>query len=510
MREGEATELEDLSSPPRARRPPRPSSPPSSPPRPSPQTSPRPSPPPRASPPPRSPTQALATSAATQRAFGASSLLFLLGFALPLGALAWLVCGAGLAASAGLTISYAGTFAPETFTACASLAIIAVGLLYAGIAIARFTRHHQPTLANDSLYLRSPVLTTSVVLLALLGGSVALLGSSTSALADRITTTVVLANVDYLAVLAVLLAAKYLWRWYVELRRWALANDYRAGMWTALLGLAGAGGLALPMAGLHERPIAELEADVDFAAIGRADGFFDLQERVVCVATEEAVESGAAAAQTPQCARLLRGPSGSGGSRAYVGGAPAGASTSDADDAGDAGDAGDGPGAFTACAERLEPELLPLRSKLTTRRVSPDDAYDAVFEALLATCSRVPLPDKLEAYLATTAWNFAATGWKRSRRTERCQEYLEPNATPASCRAARNAYTDQWELSELWTQTMCTLPGDARDIVETRLRDDSSFREIGARFGIGELKAKDTYHNAIRAFRKRLRACVPQ
>ena len=123
---------------------------------------------------------------------------------------------------------------------------------------------------------------------------------------------------------------------------------------------------------------------------------------------------------------------------------------------------------------------------------------DVVMKALLATCTRLPPPRVLHAYLFAAADNQAAHILSAPRRAMAC-DAAHPLAM--TCAAGEPSESRAQKLARLWDEAVCRVGDDATQILRRRLQQDESFHEIGDHLGLPESDARETYHHAIKQLR---------
>lgn len=390
----------------------------------------------------------------------------------------WLGVGALIAISASAALLNGGTFELDNLRICTLAAIGINGVIMLGFVAAwSIMRARRPPL-HPSLYLRHPILTSGVLLLAALGTLTAIsLGREYRGVRE-VTTTIVLANAYFFALLAVawsLRLAVIGWR---TIKRWAIGSPFRAGLVTMwLVGLAIAG-LVLRYQRWYAEPLAWARQEVQLEPVTEADSALTAEQAVLCVGVQELSERvdgaelpGACTARFALAAVSTMAPS-------------------------------SGVDSAEPCFTKLHRELPTIKRRLIAgRRLSQFDADDVAMEALLATCIRVPPPDNLAAYLTTVANNRADRLLSSARRFQ-CDEISEGML---SCAHYSSPEAREVMLAALWQQAMCALDEPSARVVRERLLEQASFRDVGRKLGLTENKAKDTFHNAIKLLRKRLR-----
>ncbi len=428
--------------------------------------------------------------------FQLAAYLFLGGAVSRLVLAAWLGAGAVISAGAGLTLFHSGTLDPRLYAHSLVVAAIADGLLLAGIGLVWLVRRFPPDEPIEfNLYGRHPVALTAAGLLAALGACVALLGSSTATIADRITTVVVLASALYFSVLVVAWSLGFIFSIASAFSRWTLSSPYLTGVFTVLLVGGGIGGSALGTFRWYQTSLAELRQDVDLKALTAADGLVDFMATAMCVAANEALEGGVAGTSAPECARLLAGGSGTSSGRpaGMLGAASAGQG---------------GGGASKDCFAELAPQI-PQRRQQLERLGYSYDAQDAVMSALVLTCTREPPPADLSAYFFTVAKNQALRRAKAEQRNVSCSSLSQDEEFYRGRCVAPDDSAEQREakLDWLWKSAMCDLDPLTSAVLSDRLSENLPFRDIGRRRGLTEVRARSTFNNAIKKFRRRSDLC---
>lgn len=409
---------------------------------------------------------------------------------------AWIGAGAVISAGAGLTLFHSGTLDPDLYAHSLVVAAIVDAVLLLGIGLVWLVRRFPPDEAMEfNVYGRHPVGLTAVSLLAALGACVALLGSSTATIADRITTVVVLASALYFSVLVVAWSLALAFSIASAFARWALSSPYLTGVFTVLLVAGGLGGSALRASRWARTSLAELRQDVDVKALSDADGLVDFLATAMCVAANEALEGGVAGTSAPECARLLARGSGTSSGRpaGSLGAASAGQS---------------GGGASEDCFAELAPQI-PQRRQQLERLGYSYDAQDAVMSALVLTCTKEPPPADLSAYFFTVAKNQALRRTQEGLRDISCSSLSQDEELYRGKCAAPDDPPEQREakLALLWKSAMCDLDPLTAEVLKDRLIENLRFRDIGRRRGLTEVQARSTFNNAIKKFRRRSDLC---
>lgn len=430
---------------------------------------------------------ALSTSTSTSAtggmsfAFGITAYFFLYAVALPVLLIAWLGVAAFLSASAGLILFHSGTFEPRVFAHSAKIAMFIDGMLLLGMGLAWLARR-APAGENAeqiTFYEKYPATLTAVGLLAVLGAGIAFSGATTSPFADRLTTIVTLTSTYFFALLALGWMVRQLNGAASAFKRWTLASAYRAGAMTMLLLTAGLGGFFLRATKAYEAPLSDLREEVNLAPLIAADGPVDFTGRAMCLAANEAIEEGVSAIPAPQCTMLL----GSGGDNSGT----SGASEGDAE----------------SCFKKLHPSIHPTLTWLQQQwRVHKVDAEDAVAIAMLATCTRVPLPADLPAYFKSVSRNQLMHDKKRGRRNVFCEEERSGDPFTNGCDIPGAKAEHEAALARLWESSLNLLDERSASLVKARMHGEGSFRELGARLGMTEVQARTRYNNAIKKLRR--------
>lgn len=213
----------------------------------------------------------------------------------------WLGVGALIVASAGAALLNGGTFELADLRTCTVAALAINGVILAGFVMAWGQMRARRPPAHPSLYQRHPILTSGVVLLAALGALTGVsLGRDYRGVRE-VTTTVVLANAYFFALLAVawsLRLAVVMWR---AIKRWALGNAFRAGivtMWFLVLALAG---LVLRHERWYAAPLDWIRAEIDLAPVSAASSAMEAEHAVLCVGAQELSENLAAQSLPREC-----------------------------------------------------------------------------------------------------------------------------------------------------------------------------------------------------------------
>lgn len=425
--------------------------------------------------------------------FGGASV-FTFGALFQMIAVAWLAIAAALAAVSGTILVHTGGLEPETFATCVTAAIVADAVLLLAIVGAWVTKVGRRELALDpgGYYVRHPVRATAAGLLAALL-VVTLAGWKRSVYFPYpLATIVVLANAYFFAVVGAFAVIGLIDRAWRPLRTWAEISPYRAGFLTATLVLLGAAGFILRELDWYEGPVRRINAEIHLGRTRDATGFADAQLKVLCIAAEETAPQHAHGDSAPGCGFLTEGGGTSDGGGTSGGAAASGGSNS---------------GAASDCFKTLSEEVQTAKGIVRHKyRLNAYDADDVVMHALVATCTREPLPAKLRAYF----WKVANTRGQRvvesARRTVSCDSLDE--ATWQAC-----SYEPPEErealLSLLWERALCELDDREARALRGRL-EGLPFRAVGEQLGLGADKAKDLFHNTLNKLRRRLKSCLPE
>ena len=454
----------------------------------------------------RAPSQlavAQPTTRLTSFALSTSALVFGCGVLLQLMVMLWLAEVSFLTAGAGMVLLHSGNLDLDTIDACSKVALGINGILLIGLVGAWFARQApaSSTSGPPGLYERHPVMLSAVGLLTALGAVTAFAGNGAFAGAREITTTVMLANTYFFALLFVCWSMRWVEKAWSKFKQRVLASSALTGAWTAMFSLFGIGGFALAEAEWYSRPLANLQGKVELGALREADDAFEFQQAALCLAANEWLEAGASGTPPPECALPLAG------GRRYSGGI------------GGVGNAGPSAGGAIAgggsssdnCFGLLSARFSPTVSYLVDRDgFETQEAEDFAMQAIVVTCTKVPPPENPEGYFFKVSRNQGRRERKRQKQYPLCEQ--EPKGDDFYDRAC-SLESDSEEkarlLSQFWEATLCHVGDFAQQIIRSRLRDGLSFREIGQRLNVTEEKARFTFANAIKKFRKRTEKCFP-
>jgi DNA-directed RNA polymerase specialized sigma24 family protein len=406
------------------------------------------------------------------------ALVFAVGALWKLVLIAWLGIVAGVMAVAGSILVRTGGLEPHTFGTCLIAAIVLDAVLLLGIFAALVATHVKPQLTSGrgGAYLRRPARVTAMVLAVALLAVTAAGWRRSPYFPYPIATIVVLASAYYLLLLVVLNTGTVLYRLWPRLHSWGHSTPYRMGLLTATLLLLGFGGIALGEVDWAPNPRDRLFEHLGLARV--AGGLADAQLAELCIGADEVAPRLASAAAAPGC----RVPGSAEGSAQGL-----------------LGSSGD-------CFTTLEAEVAGAQRLLISKlELSDHDANNIAMEALLKTCTREPLPENLRAYFFKVVRNQGVQAAIFMRRTITCDD-LEERA-PATCSTEQAEYRET-ELALVWKYARCVLSDQQASVLQSRLVDGLSFREIGARENLGEDDARYAFHNAIKKLRRGLGDCL--
>jgi DNA-directed RNA polymerase specialized sigma24 family protein len=407
--------------------------------------------------------------------------VFAYGALVQLVAIAWVAIGAAIVTASGSILVRTGGLEPRTFGTCVTAAIVLDAVLLFGIVIASIARrvNQDPAAASESTYLRRPVLVTAVWLLIALLTVTAAGWKRSPYFPYPLATIVVLANAYFFALMSVLYTGRVVdWIW-SPLKSWAQSSPYRTGLLTATLVLLGIAGVAARKTDWARESVGRLAAEAEQERPPAAAGFVDVQLAALCIAAEEVAPELARGGSAPGCRTL--------------GGSDAGKQT---------GLLGSGPDCYATLQPDMEKAKGILKYKL---RLAADDAEDIATDALLETCTRVPLPENLHAYFFKVVRNRGTRALVVARRTVPC-DFVDELAPP-TCSADPPEHREL-ELELVWQYARCVLDDREAHVVQTRLVDGLRFRDIGSLLGLREDQARYIFHNAIGKLQRRLANCL--
>lgn len=427
------------------------------------------------------------TSSMKVALFGGAAI-FTVGALVKLVVMSWVLLAIAITAVSATILAHTGGLESSTFATCVKAAIVVDVALLLGIVGAWVVRLGRRELGQDpgGLYVRHPVQVTAAwQLVALI--AVLLAGWRRSVFFPHpLATIVVLANAYFFALIGTLFLGNLINLAWGPIRMWGQRGPYRTGLLTGVFLSLGCGGLLLSDTGWYQDHVHQASATLGLSRQWEGTGFVGAQLRGLCLAAEETAPQLAGGDASPACALLMAG-------------AEAGASTGANGDGGTSGADG--------CFTELSSEMKRARESVRARfRLSPFDADDVVMQALMATCTRVPLPRNLGGYF----WKVVNTRGLGIARSARCTVPLDPpeEAIPRVC-ASGPAEVREELLAQLWDRALCELNDREADALRGRLADDLSFRALGERMRLGTTEAKDLFHNAIKKLRVRLRPCLP-
>jgi DNA-directed RNA polymerase specialized sigma24 family protein len=407
------------------------------------------------------------------------AVVFALGALVQVVAALWLVAVTAITGVAGSILAHTGGLEPKTFATCVVVAIVLDAALLLAIVIASIRRRsHRDAAAEPAGASRGLVARTAAGLLVALLAVTAAGWKHSAYFPYPLATIVVLANTYFFALLSLLYTARAVDKTWKASRAWAQTTPYRTGLLTATLVLLGLAGFALRKTELGGEPVRRLIAHIHPDQVPALSGFADGQLAALCIAAEEIAPELARGASAPGC-RFLGNAEGS------IAGLL-------------------GPG--TDCFTTLEPELDPAKSILKYRLgLSRDDADDIATDALLKTCTREPLPDNLRAYFFQVVRNRGMHAVIFARRILPCPNM--DDQVPVDCSGDPPEYREA-ELALVWEYARCVLNDLEANVLQSRLVDELPFRQIGEQWGLGEAKARYTFHNAVGKLQRRLGSCL--
>lgn len=250
--------------------------------------------------------------------------------------------------------------------------------------------------------------------------------------------------------------------------RWASGGSYRAGFLTASFVLLGAGGAVALERQVLATPIAAAADELELADVRGPSGVLDIGPKVLCLGAGE-VEPTLARTESaaPACTFL-----------------PHAADVS-----------------RDQCFERIMARAYKRTTESLDARYSCGTACDDfAAEAALDTCTREPLPDKIEAYFITAA-RHAALKWAKSDRQFVGSDTLDERPVMDCSWRSDEDYAER--LAAVRKAALAELSKDERAVVRLRLRD-KSFREVAEKVDLTETKAKNMFHNAMGRLRRKL------
>jgi RNA polymerase sigma factor (sigma-70 family) len=143
---------------------------------------------------------------------------------------------------------------------------------------------------------------------------------------------------------------------------------------------------------------------------------------------------------------------------------------------------------------------------IAARRVNDRaEAEDIVHDTLIAVCLSSERLENVKSYFLGSVKNNAGKAARRSRRF--CALSPEPiEWVPEQC-VVRSVEQQcvQWEMEAAAHDALCSLERTGRTVVELRVRQDLSHREIGAKLKVSEGTARQYYHRAVESLREEFR-----
>ncbi|HZF51986.1 MAG TPA: sigma-70 family RNA polymerase sigma factor [Polyangiaceae bacterium] len=167
---------------------------------------------------------------------------------------------------------------------------------------------------------------------------------------------------------------------------------------------------------------------------------------------------------------------------------------------------------FDACVKKLyenDPRYgvaYKVALDIAARRVNDRaEAEDIVHDTLIAVCLSSERLENVKSYFLGSVKNNAGKAARRSRRF--CALSPEPiEWVPEQC-VVRSVEQQcvQWEMEAAAHDALCSLERTGRTVVELRVRQDLSHREIGAKLKVSEGTARQYYHRAVESLREEFR-----
>jgi RNA polymerase sigma factor (sigma-70 family) len=399
-------------------------------------------------------------------------VVFTLGALLQILATAWCALLLALFGGSAEVLVHTGGLEPRTFGASSVAAVVLDAVVLLAIATnsaRRALRRRQQaqgrSQSQERFAVRHPFAAASLGMSLALAFVIACGWRPSPYFPYPLATIIVLAIAYWFGLLGVFVLARLaelLWR---QVKAWGIASEWRAGFLTASLLLIGGAGYWLLTTQWYAAPLGAVHArlEIDDPRDGNVLAS-ELDE--LCLAANAFEPELAHSSAAPGCGVL--------------------AGTRWLDD----------------CFSSLMTNSVPrTKQQLRRQRFNPYDIDDAIMKALLATCTREPPPTSIEDYFFKVALNQAVRMARDARRTETCDfDQL------AACSTSEQAEIRELKLARLWDEALCRVREDGEDkaeIIRRRLEQDESFREIGDHLGITEIKAKDTFHNAIKKLRSR-------
>jgi RNA polymerase sigma factor (sigma-70 family) len=385
-----------------------------------------------------------------------------------------LVCLLGGSAE---VLVHTGGLEPRTFAACSVAAVVLDAILLIVIAATSLHRSwpRRSPPPRERFAVRHPVIAAGLGLSCALAFVLVFGWEHSVYFPYPLATVIVLANAYFFGLVGVVASARLAdlaWR---QVKAWGLASQYRTGFLTASLLLLGAVGYWRLTTRWYAEPLDAIEARIEAEDLGDVTGVLDGELDGLCIVAgqlEPALAHSAAAA--PACGFL------SGGS------APP-------DDC------------FSSLMKHEAPKAKTI---LRSSGANDDDLDDAIMEALLATCTRKPPPRSLAGYFFTVVRNQTRQMAQAARREVSCDH---ADDMLSACAASEPPELREVQLALLWKYAFCKINPSAKDILRLRFEQDQSFRQIGSQLGMTEVRAKDTYHNAIKKLRSLdLGSCVSE
>jgi hypothetical protein len=391
-------------------------------------------------------------------------VIFTVGTLVQILAIAWFELLKFLFRGSAQVLVHTGGLDRRTFAVCSVAAIVLDAVLLTAVAtctVRRTLRRAAP--ADERFTTRHPFAASSAGLLLALAFVVAGGWRPSPYFPYPLATVVVLASAYWFGVVGVLAmarAADLAWR---AARAWGVATQWRAGLLTASLVLAGAAGYWLVTTRWYAGPVHAVEAGLALEAPDHAGDVLASELDGLCLVADELEPSLAHSSAAPACEFLTT-------------------DTRPLDD----------------CLASLMRDRVPdARQQLRRRGFGPYAIDDAIMKALLAACTREPPPRLRHAYFFAVAENQAA----RTAGDERAVACDAARPLAATCTVAEPPESRAIKLARLWDDAVCRIGEDAAQILRRRLQQDESFREIAAHLGIAEADARDAYHHAIKQLR---------
>ena len=154
--------------------------------------------------------------------------------------------------------------------------------------------------------------------------------------------------------------------------------------------------------------------------------------------------------------------------------------------------------AFDELVRRYQRPIYRLALRYVKSEADAKDVTQRTFVKALGALARFRADSSFRTWLYRIAIN-AALNHLRDRRREEARHGAEPEAPPAD-----PADLDRGRRSAALRAAVAALPPRQRMVLELRVYDDLTFREVAALCGVSENAVKVSFHHAVAKLRERM------